>query len=171
MPTKTRYSVRALAKRAARSKPRWRLSRADRAWLAGFIDGEGCFHAAQGRERQRPALQFHVGNCDRVVIEHVARLLNLSNVRVTNQGRAGWRPRWSVTLCGASKILALLDLIEPFLVSKRREARVFRRLAETFPGVATRYDLPDSVKARRVRLIASLRRDRRGFGKGPPPKK
>lgn len=134
------------------------MTTTEAAWLAGFIDGEGCFHAAV-RKEGRMALQVHIANTNRPVMEEVARLLGVDNLRSTKL-RRGWRTRWSVTLCGATKILALLDEVEPYLVCKKEEAATFRALAETYPGAPSKYRIPDEVSTKRRVLWAQLREAR-----------
>lgn len=132
------------------------MNELEKAWLAGFFDGEGCLHVTERKPCGRMAPQVHIANCNKPVMEHVARLLGAEDKLRKVNTRAGWRCRWHVAVCGAERILRLLDDIQPYLVCKQEEATVFRAILETYsrPGV---HPIPAEVIARRLELKERLR--------------
>lgn len=88
-------------------------------------------------------------------MEFVAGLLN-APLRATKL-RKGWRTRWSVTLCGAMAILAVLDQVEPHLRTKRAEAAIFRAFCLTFPKRPTNRALSYAVLMVRGNLAKQLK--------------
>jgi|HubBroStandDraft_6_1064221.scaffolds.fasta_scaffold00134_6 hypothetical protein len=91
-------------------------------WLAGLLEGEGCFHAQpQGRKRT-PNLLIQVAMTDRDVVEHVAKLFGC-NLRTPCKPRAHQHKTvYSVGVCGI-KALGWMMTLYP-LMGARRQAKI-----------------------------------------------
>lgn len=124
------------------------------AWLAGLLDGEGCFHIAHSKARNQLNPQVIVGMCHQPTVEHVAKLMG-SPVRGVKTYRKGWRDRWSTTLCGARQIESLLTRILPYLVAKREEAELMLEFCRTFPPKFARVS-PETL-TKRLQLLEQLK--------------
>lgn len=137
------------------------MNNTDRAWLAGFIDGEGCFHISIGRGGVVGHPQFHLTNTNRVVMEHAARLLGRTGRLASKKpNNDKWRSRWNLAICGYKNLIELLDMVEPYLVAKRAEAAIFRQFLMTYPGSKAPRKMADAVREKRTELHRLLREAR-----------
>lgn len=96
------------------------------AWMAGYLEGEGCFSLGRGRY-----VQIFVASTDRDVIERVSDLWGGTHIGVQRQ--AGTLPQsgapspnaqtlWRTSLSG-KRADALLRAVKP-LMGQRRRARI-----------------------------------------------
>lgn len=106
----------------------------DLAWLAGFIDGEGCFYlgfnTAMDREVPRKTLRtlLLIGNTAIEPMVRVTEILTRIGVGFTMCLTAETRnPKWSramqLKVCGQRRVFKLCQAIEPYLTCKREQAR------------------------------------------------
>lgn len=90
---------------------------ADRAWLAGLFEGEGCI-SFSGRN----SVTLTVGGTDRDVIARCHAVAGVGAVRLDSRRAEDGRRKplwsWSVTRKGA--VLAVFDMIESQMGSRRR---------------------------------------------------
>ncbi|KKL84131.1 hypothetical protein LCGC14_1967810 [marine sediment metagenome] len=132
------------------------------AWLAGFLDGEGCFDLQKGyakqlkRESYRPRIR--VVNTDEPTLAAVLKIMEAMGAgqhvsrRRAKQGH--WSDSWEVTVAGFKKGLRFLLQIEPYLKTKSNRAKQLIEYAES--------RLTDSPKRpfseREITLINQIRR-------------
>lgn len=106
----------------------------DLAWLAGFIDGEGCFYlgfnTAQDREVPRKTLRtlLLVGNTAIEPMIRVSEILTRIGVGFTMcLNKENDNPKWSramqLKVCGQKRVYKLCKAIEPYLTCKQEQAR------------------------------------------------
>ena len=111
---------------------------AERAYLAGLIDGEGCFTISTGvgrNQRVYHLLVVSITNCDRVLLEWVQGRWG-GTISVSTRAGKGERQRQCYQLKFASKAVdALIPQILPYLVSKRRQAEIGLAFRRTVGGV------------------------------------
>jgi hypothetical protein len=94
----------------------------DLAWLAGLLEGEGCFHLAlRLNQDQKPRISIRVGMTDGDVVERVWRIAG-----VGRQPRLFERPAplknvftWNVT--GQSDAASLMMTLYPLMGERRQE--------------------------------------------------
>lgn len=91
--------------------------RANLSYLAGFFDGEGCISLAKSGRRY--ALIVQVTQCNRWILE----LFRMHFGGGIHQCERNGNPFyiWSIT---ASKAMAFLETIEPYLILKKAEANL-----------------------------------------------
>ncbi len=97
----------------------------DIAWLAGFLDGEGCFEIARRSADSgllRPSLS--VTQKDRQPLDKVVRLVGGS---LSKDGRGYWR--W--TLTSRDTLLFILSEMIEHLTLKKKQAKVLLAFCET----------------------------------------
>lgn len=106
-------------------------------WLAGYLDGEGCFTFQQspthgGRYHNRK-WRIAVTSVDQDLIEHAARLMG-STVYGPKKRPAPRQPIWQTSLQRREEVVPLLQRLRP-LMSKRRQAKIDELLAahEQYP--------------------------------------
>lgn len=132
-------SAKAISSRAWRHRLRWNLghieaalagvagwSETDAAWLAGFVDGEGCLSVCpptRGRPRPKPSLA--VTNTDRPVLDRVARMFKV-NIRARNTARLKptWAATYDVVVQQSDVLTAACRRLLPYLTVKRPAAEL-----------------------------------------------
>jgi hypothetical protein len=129
---------------------------AERAYLAGIIDGEGSIMA---NIRQRGGcvwfeLRLNIANADRALIEWVAERWP-GRVSVIDRSRYGQRDqhRWDAN--NRKVIAPLLDAF-PYLVVKREQAELALELAHGQRNHGRR-GYPPEIKARRIEICERMR--------------
>jgi len=122
-------SVRTLQRKLALARkqgiPTWRvhtpLEVPQAAWLAGFIDGDGCISlSSNGRGTKMPELC--AVSCDREILEHIKSLVGGS---ITNKPRykENCRPAWSWSIKSSNRVIAILEDIYPYIKCEFKRKR------------------------------------------------
>lgn len=97
-----------------------------REWLAGLLEGEGCFYA--GPPSSRSQMGVSVQMCDRDVIERAARLMGARYIYERRAGAdRGWRPTHTATVVGY-RATTLMRELRPLMGARRKE-QIDRALA------------------------------------------
>lgn len=119
------------------------ISRKDSAaiWLAGAIDGEGCFSAFMREKIDGPyklqnlIIKAQVSNTHPVFIKKVTECLTELEVPFhvevrehDRKDKTSWKPCGAVVVSGQGRMRKLLPLIIPHLSSKRPEAELLKDL-------------------------------------------
>lgn len=113
------------------------------AWLAGIWDGEGsigAFMSKNGAQATNPVLRLlaQVSMTDeptvRVIKAIVSEIAGREvRYRVATNSK-GFRPAYHLRLYSHADLKAVLSVLVPHLVTKRRQAELVLRLAEIAPG-------------------------------------
>jgi hypothetical protein len=145
----------------------------DTAWLAGFIDGEGCldFVPSHVVTRGRPYL-FHyprvrVSNCDKKTLDDVCWVLEglgmAYHVSWRHPKNGTDRPSWSLGIQGINRVERFLAIMYPFLRTKAEQCRIMQAWIQLrrqhVIGNQYRKDAPYS--AQELALMADLKRLKR----------
>jgi hypothetical protein len=100
----------------------------DLAWLAGLLEGEGCFsqNKASNRTGTSDSIRVHVGMNDMDVVERAARLLGtrlLGPYSPSQAHRDGCvrKPQYRAVVTGA-KAAAWMELLLPLMGERRKAA-------------------------------------------------
>lgn len=93
------------------------ITDADKAYIAGFIDGEGT--VVIGR---RWAVQVSVGQVDPRPLQYIAGMYG-GHLDAVARNNPRWRDYWRLTVSGTAALRLLRD-IEPYLIVKREQAQV-----------------------------------------------
>jgi hypothetical protein len=96
----------------------------DAAWLAGWLEGEGCFHDRRNA-RGHLRLLVEAASTDRDVIERAARIAGAGHVRLK---RSVGKPLWNWRVEARADAVRVLRLIRPYM-GLRRGARIDEMLA------------------------------------------
>lgn len=115
-------------------------------WAAGFVDGEGCIHISKQQLPRRRNASYRLGvsvtQNDLDVLEHLRDGAGVG-ARIYKVKRSPQHRRQCYTLnYSGPNAMKLIDMLEPHLVRKRREAQAARdfctlgRVSER-PGGAT----------------------------------
>jgi len=112
------------------------VSEANKAWFAGFLDGEGSVDLYPSGRRSRKFPQFravaarlHIANTNHEVIRRCQEIWQCGNVYEIKPIGAKLRT-WLWTVDGNAKVYHILNSIIPFLVVKKYQAVLVRDFCE-----------------------------------------
>jgi hypothetical protein len=90
------------------------LSPSDIAWLAGLLEGEGCFRL----NRTTPSVELSM--CDEDIVNRAAALMgvDVSRKGFDTQANPSWRPRWRIAANGKQAI-SVMRMVRPWLGFRR----------------------------------------------------
>lgn len=105
------------------------------AWLAGILDAEGSIGLYKNGNGAYYA-RVTITNTDRLMKHAIEEILEDHGIAVyiqdnQRQKNKNWKPRWQMIFTGAAKPKGLLDLVLPYLVTKRREAELALEFIES----------------------------------------
>lgn len=104
-------------------------------WLAGWLEGEGCFTASY-RQGHGLIIKIQASSVDRDTIEHAAEIAGgRVNGPYVNSSRPGCQPFYNWTLGKRAEVVPLLRSLCP-LMGRRRKAKIEEalQLAEQHPA-------------------------------------
>ena len=101
------------------------MNEVDKAYLAGIIDGEGCITIRKQGSYYVPSVL--IGNTNETLINHIKALLDYESIeycmRYEDRGdRINARPSWTINLSSRDRVIKFLNLVLPYLVSKKDQA-------------------------------------------------
>lgn len=109
------------------------VSEAEKGWLAGLIDGEGCIHIDLDKNGAHPYLT--VTNTNFAITDKVwniwQRLGIGARVQTRRQNHKSWSPVRDVQVIGYNRLKPALIAIMPYLVGKSDEALLLYRFIES----------------------------------------
>lgn len=97
------------------------LTNEEAAYLAGFIDGEGCIHTNR-HSKAIPTIMINIVNTDKETLQWIANLLGCK-VYPKARGKVGWKPSYVVHI-GTKKCREVLPQLIPYLRVKRQHAAI-----------------------------------------------
>jgi len=133
------------------------------AYLAGIIDGEGCFYFGLTKQgKYGNGTQWHckisVTSCDQILVEWIRNLFGgyaEKRNRFTSK-RAFERPiyRWD----GTGPLLDfILPKILPYLVIKKPHCELFMKIRKTYANIGSRR-LPPEIVELRKKYLSQIRK-------------
>ena len=133
------------------------------AYLAGIIDGEGCFyigHIRQGKygTRQQWHAKIQISSCDKVLIDWLREHFtgcSQNQYRWTSK-KAFYRAvyHWSI---GGEALDYFLPLLEPFLIIKNKHCKVMMEIRKTFRNRGSQRLSKEDLELR-TNLLKKMRR-------------
>ena|SRR3990167_7641839 len=110
------------------------------AWFAGIIDGEGSIGAYFYADQNSPKYAIHMGNTSKPLVEQYCKILRKIGVEPFISNRCYYRKttpqqkEMRLTKISRKKdILFVLKTIEPYLVAKKKQARILINFFEKYP--------------------------------------
>jgi hypothetical protein len=99
----------------------------DKAWFAGIIDGEGCISIFKRGTVFTPSVK--IANTNELLINKCKQVLEEAGIeyyiRYSDRGdRKNAKPAWELSMEARPRVIATLNLILPYLVSKREQAKL-----------------------------------------------
>src|SRR5438105_4472359 len=98
-------------------------------WLGGIVDGEGMVTTIKRFEKNRNQNGYiprvSIVNTDLLIIDEVVEIckeLSLSYYVQSKKGKGLWKTKYEVLFNGFTRCKAILEVMIPYLVSKRQRA-------------------------------------------------
>jgi hypothetical protein len=97
----------------------------DKAWFAGIIDGEGCISLYKRAKHFVPSVK--ITNTNELLINKCKQILSDAGIEYclsySDRGeRKNAKPAWILAMESRPRVIAVLNLIYPYLVSKKTQA-------------------------------------------------
>lgn len=134
------------------------LSPTDLAWAAGLIDGEGCigiypFKSGTSRYGAHYQLALYVRMTHEQTINRLLDMFQVGSVHHATARALRHKDTWAWT-CYSEHALFVLKLIQPYLVTKAKEAQVGIEFKSepTYSGYALPLDVQEHRKALAERM-------------------
>ena len=126
-----------------KQEPNLKLSEAEKGWIAGIIDGEGCIGLYKGfKDRDRRRWQWmaviQIGNTNKPLLLHTKQLCHAG--ALCSNGKSGYILRIS----SAKAVANILTEVSPYLVAKEDQGNLLLEGAKIIikcGGVRTCHDL------------------------------
>jgi len=100
------------------------ISRVDLAWLAGLVDGEGCIALYRDTQRSRLRAAVVIANTDARIIAKISKILYEANIKYHYTLRKRKNFCLSITTIGFRSCKKLLEMVLPYLVGKKEQAKL-----------------------------------------------
>lgn len=127
------------------------MTKNEKYWLAGILEGEGSFMEGPPSDPNRPRISIQM--CDRDIIERVAELFGIEYIHECEGRKENWSTTYQIQVRGESAI-ELMRLLKP-IMGKRRSRQIEDAIAsynENY-GTESRSDYSEEKVRRAWKLI------------------
>ena len=130
------------------------------AYLAGFIDGEGCF-----KINKTQGASLEITQCNLEILQKLKSTFKIGRVRKCIRQKPIHKQRWIWAISGKNDLEPLLTELLPYLIIKREQARLLLEYLRTFSRYKGYGHLPLYIKNKRIELYRKVRKlNKRGAG-------
>ena len=149
-----------------------KINETDRAWLAGYFDGEGCLHIQQifpskdpekrkKRREYRPyySPRIYIASTARGSIEHVVKLTGFGAIKKRkrlNKLKRNWKPCYAIYITGFKNVKEFVEIMFPYLVEKKQHAEIFLKFVESRMHTHDRFRQGSSYTDEEMQLFEQL---------------
>lgn len=137
------------------------ISDKDLAWLAGYLEGEGCFHIRCGQKRQSFSPVVRVAATDEDVVARAARLMGCE-VRIAARATVTRKTVYCASV-GSDKALEIMRLLRPHMGTRRGA-----KIDEILHAAESRQGYARGERQGFAKLTATAVRELRMHGPNPP---
>jgi len=109
------------------------MTEVDKAYIAGFVDGEGCIQLQKKRKPGRYCLRFRITQTDKAILDWIKACTGEGTVRRWSLQSERHRERYE-WYCGGYKALCILHEIYPYLKLKKLQAEIAFEFEKTMVG-------------------------------------
>jgi hypothetical protein len=139
-------------------------------WIAGFVDGDGCFYMQvetyDGRHRTTSARWFavkpmiHIAQCKLEILREIQTFLGFGALSVQNQrivrGKR-FRPLYGLRIDGWKRTRQFLDLVGDHIILKRKQVDLFKAACDLRGEVRQGQPIPANIVLKLIDLAVELR--------------
>lgn len=97
------------------------LSGYNAAWLAGYLDADGCISLSKKQKNGCRTPEIRLNSCDKQLLERVQELIG-GHISCTRP-EVNRLPQWQIRLLGSNRIISILEHVFPFM---RRGVKIAR---------------------------------------------
>jgi DNA-binding CsgD family transcriptional regulator len=115
------------------------------AWLAGFMDGEGCIYL---QTKQQHSVEITLANTEREVMCAIYERMQMGVLNETTYSKSEWKTKYTWRIRNYDDACSLLTRLLPFLVIKRAKAE------EAIQRVNMAYAIRDAMNERNQQVRA-----------------
>jgi hypothetical protein len=108
---------------------------ADIAWLAGILEGEGCFGIYPQTPRGTRMALICVST-DLDVLESAQRIAGCGSIKPRTTARGETKPAFAWRTQSRAEVVRLINLVLPYMHSRRREKIVAMMVDETYRRIS-----------------------------------
>lgn len=131
-------------------KPLFKLSKEQKAYIAGIVDGEGCIAIDKRTDRDyKHGYSFmatlRVGNTYKRLIDYLNKVTGLGSINFSKKEDIKYKDYWSWRL-HTQQASQLIKVILPYLIVKKKQAKIilkFNQLKKINYGQHGRDGIPD----------------------------
>ncbi|OGZ71955.1 MAG: hypothetical protein A2908_02650 [Candidatus Staskawiczbacteria bacterium RIFCSPLOWO2_01_FULL_38_12b] len=99
-----------------------KVSTSEAAFIAGFLEGDGCISAkigpTSGSYRVRLVISFTQHTKNKIVLEYIQKLIGGNMMHYASRNMS------ELTISNRDEVFEVLNIIFPFLVSKKKQAEI-----------------------------------------------
>jgi hypothetical protein len=132
----------------------------DQAYIAGIIDGEGCFQLSKSANGYRPSLQ--ISNTRYTLIEYLKKHLKGSISKTHRNPKH--RPIWRLHV-NPNDLRNIIEEVAPFLVIKKQQAVLIKKALKINSTVCHHKGYEGSTNISQRPVLTSLYRQLRRLNK------
>ncbi len=107
------------------------MQETEKAYVAGFFDGEGCIYIGRIKSRNTYTItgRIIIGGTDKSIIDYVYNIIQNGRKNDTQHNRKpNWKKMFRIELSQLQGVKLLQDIL-PYLNLKKRQAELFIKLA------------------------------------------
>ena len=143
-----------------------KLTQARWAYLAGFLDGDGCITITTKNQRRTYCIEVRYSQTNGPFLQHLRDLVGIGSVYQTSKPKGNHSARFQWVFA-SGKAEEFLRAIFPFLVLKKDQAEIALKLAELMRQQrAKSYRLTEEAIEKREKIRQELRQLKGPKGKG-----
>ena len=104
------------------------LTEVEKAYIAGFVDGEGCITLIETKRKDRGnnrlAPIIAIANTNKEGLEWIAKRLEVNRIVVTSKQTEKWKRGYQLKIEAINRVYEVLEAILPYLVIKKEQAQL-----------------------------------------------
>ena len=104
------------------------MQEADKAYIAGFFDGEGCvyiYHRKRGKQENQYEPVVAITQKFPKILQHICDLVNTEiDEKIVVYAENNLNDKYSIRIYRASSIQYFLSLIEPYVLCKKEQLKI-----------------------------------------------
>lgn len=132
-----------------------KVTREDIIYLAGLIDGDGCFFISKRKTQgtrtvQSYSMNLNIHCVEKFLIDWI--LETFGGITYINRKKPPRRPLYGVEITG-NRLTQLIELIIPYLKLKRRHALNMLEMRKTYNGIGGRIEVSQIILDTRNRCF------------------
>lgn len=130
------------------------MTKLEKAWLAGFFDGEGCIHPISYKKKGPTGIRITLGQKFPNVLYYIKGLLKFGQVNLRNNRRTH-----SFQVANKTQCQRFIEIILPYSIVKRKQLEIGLQYIKLIGSVG--YPATKENHIRRIELAKELKRLKR----------